>query len=106
MEIIKKTFAQGFKAVMSNGPEVKIDLDEVAAVVQSAAKGNFIKVRQGVINPSYIVAIVEDSERKIKFLEDTKYDHDRRAAGMIQLKDIFDNRYDYPNQILPPTAGG
>ena len=79
-----------YKAVMSNGPEISIDPSELEGVMRGAASGRFIQVRQGLINPSFLISIVEDRERVVKFFEDTKHDPPAvREAGMKPLKDIF-----------------
>lgn len=82
---------KAYKAVMSRGDDLKLDPDEVETVMAGAAQGVLIRTRQGLINPSYLVTIIEDKERLAKFLEDTKYpqDADRRARGMEPLSDIF-----------------
>lgn len=95
---------KGFKAIMSKGPDICIEEDEINAVMNTLPTGSFIKVRQGLINPSYLVDVVEDTERRQKFLEDTRHDEQRRLGGMRPLKDIFAKE---PFKIAPPpTAGG
>ncbi len=42
---------------------VQIDADEVNKVLQGIASGSPVVVRQGIINPSYFVSIVEDLDR-------------------------------------------
>lgn len=43
--------------------DVRIDEDEIAKVLQGIKTGNPIKVRQGIINPSFFAGITEDFER-------------------------------------------
>lgn len=42
---------------------VKIDQDEVNKVLQGISSGDPVVVRQGIINPSFFVNIIEDVER-------------------------------------------
>lgn len=93
----------GFRAYMSSGPDVKIDPIEMDAVTKGCAAGHFVRVRQGLINPSFLVSIVEDRERKVKFLEDTRYDLDRRSHGMLPLRDIFSKN---PTVLQITKVGG
>lgn len=86
-EIIKRVFV----VELSTKTRVKIDPTEIDAVLQGIAEGKLVKVKQGVINPSFIVGIVEDTERRVEFLEDTKYDTERRGNGIKPLVDIFPN---------------
>jgi hypothetical protein len=89
---------RAFKAVMSRGDDIPLDPDELALIQNGATTGRFIKVRQGIINPSYLISIVEDKERRKTFLEETKYpqDKERRTKGMEPLLDIFANRPQLP----------
>lgn len=85
----KEVITKCFKAVLSTKHEIKLDPAEVDAVMVGAVQGKLIRVKQGLINPSYLVAIVEDEERRVTFLEDTKYEEERRALGMRPLKNVF-----------------
>jgi hypothetical protein len=86
---VREILTRGFKAIMSTGEEIKIDADEIEVAQRAVATGQFIRVRQGIINPSYLVSIVEDKHRRIEFLEDTKYEPHKREGGMKSLADIF-----------------
>ena len=48
---------------MSNKRSIKIDEDEVGKVYEAISTGNPVKVRQGIINPSFLVDVVFDEER-------------------------------------------
>lgn len=78
-----------YKAVMSTGSDIPLDPDELEVVMRGAAQGALIRIKQGVINPSFLVSITEDKERRDKFLDDTKHEPGKRALGMQSLKDIF-----------------
>lgn len=84
---MKKTI--GYKVVMSRGDDVQIDTDELDNVILAIQKGTPVRVRRGIFNPSFYVSIVKDEKRVIDFLEETKYDKERRNEGMKPLKDIF-----------------
>lgn len=49
---------------LSNKAEIPIDEDEVPRVVEGLKSGTLVKVRQGIFNPSFFVAVVEDEKRK------------------------------------------
>ena len=56
--------------VKMSGLSVKIDQEEVNSVVEGIMSGRPIKVRQGIINPSYYIGIVEDNERIKTYLDE------------------------------------
>lgn len=93
---------KGYKVVLSTGPAIPCDPDEIQPILRAINTGNSIKLRRGIFNPSFYVSIVEDEERKMKFLEDTRHNPQRRALGMEALRDIFD---DMP-QLKAAKAGG
>lgn len=95
---------QCFKVILSTKTEIKCDKEEIKRVIEGIGTGSIIKVRQGLINPSFIVAVVEDTERRLKFVEqvheienhnrqDNEYhsgqNQRRLPQGMKSLKDIF-----------------
>jgi hypothetical protein len=96
MATAKQIITRGFKAVMSKGDDVRLDPDEVAVVMHAAETGQNVRVKQGLINPSYLVSIVEDRERRIAFIEDTRHDDKRRGLGMEPLKNLLEARPDKP----------
>jgi len=93
-----------FKVVLSTKHEIPLDPSEVSAVMRSIEKGAVIRVKQGIINPSYLVAIVEDKERAQSWFEDQKYDPVARGEGIKPLKDIF--REQTPQLNQPRSAEG
>ena len=93
-----------FKVILSTKTEIKCDKDEIKRVIEGIGTGGIIKVKQGLINPSFIVAVVEDEERRLRFVEQVKdiENHNRQdkeyhggngqrklPSGMKSLKDIF-----------------
>ncbi len=88
---------------LSNKRSVQIDEDEFAKVRESLVSGQFCRVRQGLINPSFVIDIVLDEKRMNDIRADIKRveehnDFDRNYNGgkdqwrygeIRPLKDIF-----------------
>lgn len=93
---------QAYIVKLSNNAEVPIDPDEVQKLLAGVSRGSMVKVRQGLINPSFIVAVVPDKKRIGDFLQETKYSDPetqaKRRAGLHALGDIFDG-------VLPAGMG-
>lgn len=83
--------------------DVQIDADEVVKVIQGITTGNPIMVKQGIINPSFYVGIVEDNHRISEYLREINVvlENNRmfkeHGIGQLQqpkdfekLKNIFD----------------
>lgn len=85
---IKRTKA--YLIQLSRGESVPMDQDELDKVVEAMGTGKVAILRQGIVNPSYITSIVPDSERIEAFMDDTKYDGERRNGGLLPLKNIFE----------------
>ena len=94
---MSQPITRAYKAILSTKHEVKLDPDEIEVVQAAIQRGLPAQVRAGIINPSYLVAIVEDRERRNLFIEDTKYDELKRLKGMAPIKDIFSEQ-----PALPP----
>lgn len=69
---------------LSSKVEIPIDDDELSIVLEGIKTGSPVKVRQGIFNPSFFVAIIEDKERRPlnHFTEGLK--------EQTNLPDIFD----------------
>lgn len=78
-----------FKVILSSGPAIPCDPDEVQKIVDAIKSGSVVRLRCGLFNPSFFVSVVEDEDRIKKFFEDTKYDSEKRGRGMEALKDIL-----------------
>jgi len=52
-----------YEVILSTKDRIKCDSDELERVVAGIKTGSMIKIRQGFINPSFIVTIVMDDER-------------------------------------------
>lgn len=98
----EKPKAYVVKMSVKNG-DVKIDADEVARVIQGIINGQPIKVRQGIVNPSFYVGIYEDVERVSGFIRELndvigendrceKYGIGRKRSlpAFKKLSDIFE----------------
>lgn len=84
---------KAFKVVMSKGDPIKIDEEEVDAVVEGMNTGRVIIVKRGVINPSYLVTIIQDGERVSEWNKECSYGHGQGDAiqkrGIKPLQSIF-----------------
>jgi len=50
--------------------DVQVDAEEINLVLQGIIKGQPIKVKRGIINPSFYVGIVEDVDRVKSYLQE------------------------------------
>jgi hypothetical protein len=88
-----------YKIILSNKTEIQIDEDELKFVVEAINTKSMCKVRQGLFNPSFLVAIVEDEQRLEDFKEEQRkrIDHikmypekkDILLTGFKNLRDVF-----------------
>lgn len=62
--------AKGFKLILSTKDVVLVDESEIQRVMEGIQNGGIIKLKQGLVNPSYIVTLVEDEDRVKKFREE------------------------------------
>jgi hypothetical protein len=97
---------------MSAGVDIHIDASEVEKVMTGLKTGNSVKVRQGIFNPSFYVAIVEDRQRiesELRKLRDidqhNRYldagEKPKKYQGMENLRDIFSVTEKYNEFQLP-----
>ena len=88
---------------MSTRDNIQIDADEVALVLRGITQGQPIKVRRGIINPSFYTAIVEDVDRIKSYLdeinriadsnlhyENYQLGHKKELPEFQSLADIFE----------------
>ena len=86
---------QAYKVIMSRGQGISIDADEVAKVFDGIRRGQPILVRQGLINPSFFINIIEDTERLDNYFDDLHRNRHSYENGIAtppvfkKLKDIF-----------------
>lgn len=85
---------KAFIARLSNDGYVKIDLDEIDKVIQGIQTGSLIIIRNGIINPSYLIGIMEDKERMNEWNRMCNYTDESgeraRIEGMKPLRNIFE----------------
>lgn len=87
---------------LSNKTEVKIDSEELDRVVDGISTSSPIRLKQGIVNPSFIIAIVPDVERWRERIgtivgahgsDEYNAEYQRRTAnGCTPLKDLFEDR--------------
>lgn len=86
---------------LSNKQEVKITSDELESISEGINTGSMIKLRQGIVNPSFIVSVVPDLEvwnEHLNGLYPGDLDHEgkqkerqrRIEEGVPAYKDQFD----------------
>ena len=83
----KKIITQGYKAIMSSGDPIRIERDEMDRLLKAAGTGSFVRVRQGVINPSFLVSIVVDKSREMQYATGPR--SEAQCLGLMPLRDIF-----------------
>lgn len=57
----------------SNGKDIKIDQEEYPKVMKAVDTGRPVMVKQGMINPSFVVNITLDNQRIRNWLDETHY---------------------------------
>lgn len=80
-----------YKAIVSSGPFVPLDADEVQKVLAAFNRRAGVIVRQGFINPAHLITIVEDHERN----QGQNYqlpngDYRPSPSALKPLKNIFE----------------
>lgn len=82
-----------YKIILSTKETIPVDADEVQKLLDNVSGKNLIRLRAGIINPSYFVALVEDKERKAEHYDKYKYEIREGTVDStpIALKDIFSN---------------
>lgn len=80
-----------YKIILSSKTEVLIDEDELENVMSAIDQGAMVKVRQGIINPSFVIAIVPALEYIADYKERYKYEirDGKRPALPPALDDVF-----------------
>lgn len=93
---------KAYKLMLSNGVQIKADEDELDKVKEAIKTGSWGKVRQGMFNPSFLISIVEDTDR-LEALDEAnaRLENSRRlnpgkeypeSIKFKPLKDIFDSK--------------
>jgi hypothetical protein len=96
--------SRGYYIVLSTKDTIKIDSDEIRRVIEGIKTGSIVKIRQGIINPSFFVSIVDDHKRNNEFASEVKNilnhnrfqleygsgEHIKMLPEYRPLKDIFE----------------
>lgn len=61
---------QAYKIIVSSGPAIRIDYEEVSRVLTGISDGKVVMLKQGILNPSFFVSIVEDTERIKEYFDE------------------------------------
>ncbi len=92
-EPIKVRRTKAYIVQMSKGDPIQIDEEELQKVIEGANAGELIVVKQGVINPSYMVDIRPDKERLRQWSRDCSYGltqgEEANRIGIIPLRHIY-----------------
>lgn len=105
---------------LSNKTEVQIDSNELTLIADGIKSGSPIRLKRGIINPSFIVCVVPDMKRYEAMFEfipgvygSEEYNAEkerRRAKGCAPLKDIFNEsplmKLSTPTPPTSPTGMG
>ncbi len=94
-------------AKLSGGVDIKIDPDEIDKVDRAIASGNFVKVRQGLINPSFLIGIVIDEDR-VKWAEEFQegiIEHNRVNSLPGDFEDQYGKKFHVERKKLIEFKG-
>ena len=80
-----------FKIILSSKTEILIDEDELDSVLKAINVGAISKVRQGIFNPAFFIAIVPAKEYMEQYRLDHKYEiRDKTAPALPPvLENVF-----------------
>lgn len=83
-----------FLVVVSNGPAIPIDADEVEKIVAARSLNADACLRRGIFNPSFFVSLVVDDKRISEFKADLEYMPEAKRIKLLEvgppkLKSIF-----------------
>jgi hypothetical protein len=84
-------FTKAYIAKMSgNDMSIMIDQDEIEKVIDAINKKQVVVIRQGLINPSFIIGIMLDHKRVREWIEDiARGDEQKRLNGITPIQNIF-----------------
>ncbi len=75
---------RAFLVRMSSGDPIRADESDLPQILRAIAEGRSTRLRQAVFNPSFYVAVVEDTERVSHFLSDLQ-DTQRYNRTAVQV---------------------
>lgn len=95
---IKRTKA--YKVVLSTGDPVQIEQEEIQKLIDNAHVKGVIVFKRGIVNPSFIVSVVEDKDRMEAWVRECKANAEisdgytqgdrARERGVKALDSIFE----------------
>lgn len=90
----RKILTKAYTVRMSNDSYIRLDEDEIEKVLEGANKGSLVIVRNGVINPSFIVGIMQDRDRMREWMDECAHGFgqgdEAKARGIRPLANIFE----------------
>lgn len=75
---------------LSDKTEIRLDEDELPLVIQGIQAGKPVKVRQGIFNPSFYVAVVLDRERIKEYLEKNPTHNFGEPVEVVPIENLPD----------------
>jgi len=89
-----------YEIQMSKGPSIKIDEDDLVKIKKNIGE-SLIQIKQGIINPSFMIAIIptDEEETRLKHLIEQR---DGRAVitGTETIKKLVDKMTIKNNKLL------
>ncbi len=92
-----------YKVFMSHGNDIAIDEDEVDAIMLAITRGQPVRVRQGIFNPSFFVSIGFDNKRYEEWKSEIK--RSGFEGEEIVTYPVLENLPDIFGNVLPEPAG-
>jgi len=94
-------------AKLSGGVDIKIDPDEIDKVDRAIASGNFARIRQGLLNPSFLIGIIIDEERFkwAKEFEEGIIEHNRVNSQPGDFEDQYGKKFHLERKKLIEFKG-
>lgn len=80
---------KGFKILLNGNNSIKIDADEIPKFIKALQSSSSALFRQGMFNPSYYIALVEDKDRESTREVDALGHHTGKIKYEL-LPDIFE----------------
>lgn len=94
---------------LSRGEKIQIDEDELPKLVSGIKNGQVVIFRQGIVNPSFIISIIRDTNRMKMFwegergLEFNKGAYpDKKFPEKLKIKPLHDIFAEVRDKLLTP----
>ena len=95
---------QCYKVIMSRGPDIQIDEEEIDKVMAGINEGATMIVKRGVINPSFFVSVVADDERKEEWVRGSRNNPELERNGIPRLKSIYGGTMTHIEDIVKESG--